>query len=325
LNDGRIVEMGFTVEKSGLQTTIQDSGRFGYRRIGMPVSGPMDDTAFRLANLAVGNKEGYAALEVTLQGPVLHFTSDTVIAICGADLNPSINNEYVLNNKPLQVHRGDVLRFGMASTGMRAYIAFQSGLKIEKQLGSSSTNTLAKIGGLHGRALKAGDKIALNAEAYSDKKCDWSISPSLFSYLQKKEVRIIRSRQWDWFSKEVQSRFKSGSFTIRPESDRMGYRLSGPLLSLKQPRELVTEGIAMGSIQVPPNGQPIILMADSQPTGGYPKIANIISADLPVIAQRKPNETITFREVTLAQAYEALTVNEAATKVVKAAIHLKNR
>ncbi|EDL66145.1 biotin-dependent carboxyltransferase family protein [Bacillus sp. SG-1] len=316
--------MGFTVEKSGLLSTIQDSGRTGYRRIGMPVSGAMDDKAFRFANLLVGNNEGDEALEVTLQGPVLHFKSDTVIAISGADLNPSINNEPVPNNKPLLVGKGDVLRFGMAEKGMRAYVAFKGGLKVVKQLGSSSTNTLAKLGGYKGRALKAGDKIALNIEGHKDKQIQWSLSPTLFTYLQKKEVRIIRSRQWDWFTEEAQMHFLSGSFTIKPESDRMGYRLSGPALALKQSQELLTEGIAKGTIQVPASGQPIILMADSQPTGGYPKIANVITADLPIIAQLKPNESLSFKEVTLEEAYEALRETEAEMKMIRAAVRMKN-
>ncbi|WP_421378778.1 biotin-dependent carboxyltransferase family protein [Bacillus salacetis] len=316
--------MGFAVEKSGLLTTIQDSGRTGFRSIGMPVSGPMDKFAFRMANLAVGNEENEAALEVTLIGPVLHFTSDTVIAICGAALNPSINNEQIVNNKPLLIHKGDVLRFGTASAGMRAYIAFKGGLKIDQQLGSSSTNTLAKVGGFKGRSLKAGDKIELNTKSLIDEKVDWSLSSSLFSYLEKRELRVLKNRQWDWFSEEAQTRFLSEKFTIQQDSDRMGYRLTGPALSLKKPQELLTEGIAMGSIQVPSSGQPIILMADSQPTGGYPKIANIISADLPIIAQLKPNETLTFKEVTLEAAYEALKKTESEMKIVKAALQMKH-
>ncbi|WP_409250976.1 biotin-dependent carboxyltransferase family protein [Bacillus sp. SCS-153A] len=316
--------MGFTVEKSGLLTTIQDSGRIGYRSIGMPVSGPMDDKAFRIANLLVGNNEGQEAIEVTLQGPVLHFTSDTTIAISGADLNPTINHERVLNNKPLHIHKGDVLRFGMASKGMRAYIAFKDGLRVAKSLGSISTNTLARIGGFEGRALKAGDKIALNTEGHTEKKVHWSLSPTAFSYLQKNEVRIIRSNQWDWFTGEAKRNFLSERFTIKPESDRMGYRLSGPALTLKQPKELLTEGTTMGSIQVPSSGQPIVLMADSQPTGGYPKIASVITADLPIIAQLKPNEELSFKEVTLTEAHKALRETEAEMKLVKAAITMKN-
>jgi antagonist of KipI len=318
--------MGFIVVKSGLLTTIQDRGRIGYRDIGMPVSGPMDELAFRAANLLVGNHEGDTAVEVTLQGPVLHFTADTIIAICGADLNPSINEEPVPNNKPLLIHQGDVLRFGMAAAGMRAYVSFRGGLHINKQLGSSSTNILAKIGGYEGRALKAGDKAALNTEGhYGMETYHWSLSQTVFSYLEKKEVRVLKSSQWDWFTEEARSIFLTESFRILPDSDRMGYRLSGPALWLEKPQELLTEGIAKGTVQVPSSGKPIILMADSQPTGGYPKIANIITADLPIIAQLKPSETISFKEVTLEEAFTALRDTEEKMKMVKAAIRLKTR
>jgi antagonist of KipI len=317
--------MGFSVEKSGLMTTIQDNGRTGYRNIGMPVSGPMDTTAFRLANLIVGNRETEAALEVTMQGPVLHFTSDTELALCGADLNPSINDEQVSNNKPLLIKKGDVLRFGLAEKGMRVYIAFKGGIKIEKQLGSSSTYLAAGIGGHKGRALKAGDKIELNLQGHSERDIPWFASPFFFTYLQKREVRILKSKQWNWFTKEAQSSFLSRDFTIQSESDRMGYRLDGPTLMTKERRELSTEGIVKGSIQVPANGRPIILMADSQPTGGYPKIANVITADLPVIAQLKPLEKIRFREVTMQEAYQALVDKEEDFKLLKAGIRLKNR
>ncbi|RIW35067.1 biotin-dependent carboxyltransferase [Bacillus salacetis] len=317
--------MGFSVERSGLLTTIQDGGRIGYRDIGMPVSGPMDELAFRMANLLVGNAEGEAAVEITLQGPVLQFTSQAIIAICGADLNPSINDEPVSSNKPLQVRRGDVLRFGVAERGLRAYISFKGGMQVSKQLGSSSTNTLAKIGGYAGRPLKAGDKINLNTEEPGGSTIPWSLSPSLFSYLGKKEVRVIKSTQWDWFTEETQISFLSKEFMITPESDRMGYRLSGPPLRMKYSQELLTEGITKGTVQVPASGQPIVLMADSQPTGGYPKISNIITADLPVIAQKKPHETVTFKEVTLEDAYKALRNAENDIKLAAAAIRLKTQ
>ncbi|MGM0845306.1 MAG: biotin-dependent carboxyltransferase family protein [Bacillota bacterium] len=315
--------MGFSVEKSGMMTTIQDSGRTGYRSIGMPVSGPMDTTAFRLANLLVKNEENTPALEVTMQGPVLHFTANTVIALCGADMNPTINHEQVSNNQPLHIAKGDVLRFGMPAKGMRVYISFHGGIKLNKQLGSCSTYTPAAIGGYHGRPLKAGDKIELNVREHSDRKVSWSASPSFFNYLQKREIRVIKSKQWKWFAEEAQSSFLSEEFTIQAESDRMGYRLHGPSLLTKEAQELSTEGIAKGSIQVPASGQPIILMADSQPTGGYPKIANIITADLPIIAQLKPHEKITFKEVSLEEAYQALRDFEDDMKLIRAGIRLK--
>jgi antagonist of KipI len=319
----RAAEMGFTIEKSGLMTTVQDFGRLGYRKIGMPVSGPMDPFAFRLANLLLQNDENCPGLEITLQGPVLHFTADTEIAICGADLTPSINDQIVMNNKPLPVQKGDVLRFGMAGSGMRAYIAFKNGINIPKQLGSTSTNTRAGIGGVEGRALKAGDQLDLFPSHYQYRKSNWGLSPSLFTYMEQREVRVLRSTQWESFKKSAQEDFLSGMFTILPESDRMGYRLKGPNLELSELNELLTEGIAMGTIQVPSNGQPIILMADSQPTGGYPKIANVITADLPVIAQLKPNQKISFREVSLEEAHLALKDAESFLKMIKAALKLK--
>ncbi len=194
---------------------------------------------------------------------------------------------------------------------------------MDKQLGSCSTYTPAKVGGYYGRPLKAGDKIEFNHQGHTERKISWSASPSFFTYLHKKEVRVLKSKQWNWFTEEAQSSFFSEEFTIQAESDRMGYRLDGPKLMMNEARELDTEGIATGTIQVPPNGQPIILMADSQPTGGYPKIANIITADLPVIAQLKPLEKIQFKEVTLEEAYRALTTIEDDFKIIKAGIRLK--
>ncbi|WP_456274438.1 5-oxoprolinase subunit C family protein [Bacillus sp. AK031] len=315
--------MGFSLEKSGLMTTIQDGGRIGYRNIGMPVSGPMDPFAFHLANLLLQNDENCPGLEITLQGPVLHFTADTEIAICGADLTPSINDQNVMNNKPLHVRKGDVLRFGMAASGMRAYIAFKNGINNPKQLGSTSTNTRAGVGGIEGRALKAGDKLDLYPAQYHGSKRNWGLAPSLFTYMEKREVRVLKSTQWDSFNSRAQADFLSGMFTILPQSDRMGYRLEGPRLELSESKELLTEGIAMGTIQVPSNGQPIILMADSQPTGGYPKIANVITADLSVIAQLKPNENIAFREVSLKEAHLALRQSEYKIRMIKAALKLR--
>lgn len=315
--------MGFSIEKGGLLTTIQDGGRSGYRNIGMPESGAMDRWAFRLANLLLRNREDSPALEITLQGPVLNFTSEAVIAICGADLNPEINGEKIAMYKRLYIKKGDVLRFGMAASGMRSYIAFKGGIKAAEQLGSASTNTIAGIGGYNGRALKPGDKIEVNSTEIQEREINWTLSSSLFSYMKKREVRVIRSLQWEWFTEEARKRFSAEKYAIRPESDRMGYRLDGPELSMKHQEELLTEGITKGTIQVPSNGQPIILMADSQPTGGYPKIANVITADLPIIAQLKPNETISFKEVSLQEAHQALREAEAEMRVARAGILLK--
>ncbi|RAL26759.1 biotin-dependent carboxyltransferase family protein [Thermoflavimicrobium daqui] len=320
--------MSILVKHPGLFTTVQDQGRHGYQKFGVVVGGAMDLFAFRMSNLLVGNDQGEAGLEVTLRGPELEFLADTVIAICGGDLSPMLDSKHVPMWRPIYIRKGCVLHFGAIQTGCRAYIAIAGGIDVNHVLGSVSTYTRANLGGFKGRALQKGDILPLKEPFYTIEKYrqqfnlikDSSVSISKFSlnhkvlppYRNNPCVRFVRGRQYDDFSSEAKRRLVTSSYRVSSKSDRMGYRLEGPALMLQEPKEMISETILFGTIQVPPDGQPIILMADRQTTGGYPKIAQVIFVDLPILAQVKPGETLTLQEVSL-QVAEQLYLKQEAT------------
>jgi antagonist of KipI len=298
--------MGVMIHKPGLLTTVQDLGRLGYQRDGIIVSGPMDRLSMRLANLLVGNKDNDAVLEISFVGPSLEFLVDTIIAICGGNLSPSINNQLIPVNKPIFVKKGDILEFGAIQQGCRSYLAFKHGIQVENVLGSKSTCLPAGFGGLHGRPLKKGDILPVFQIPYKPfSKLNWNLSSYFDQFLFSNEpIRFIKGRQFDLFDDESITLFQKVSYVLTKDVNRMGYRLDGPKLSLIKAQEIVTEGVTFGSVQIPSSGQPIILMADHQTTGGYPKIAQIISSDLPRLAQLKPGDTITFSELSLSKAQQ---------------------
>ncbi len=301
--------MGVIVEKAGLYTTIQDLGRNGYQRYGVPVSGAMDTWAFQLANLLVQNPLNTPSLEITLIGPTLRFTKTMYISVCGADLSPTLNNVPIRIGKRILIKKGDVLRFGKPLSGCRAYIAFSGGLLVPNTLNSSSTYSPSEIGGKDGRALVAGDELFIDSHPSQVLVHDsnWFLSPMLFQYNTNQVIRIVKGKQWDWFTEEAHRIITEQKFFIQPNSDRMGYRVTSDLkLTLTHSQELITEGTSIGTIQVPASGDPIILQADCQPTGGYPKIAHVISSDLRILAQKKPNEYIRFKIVERYEAMESL-------------------
>ncbi|WP_050614926.1 5-oxoprolinase subunit C family protein [Bacillus testis] len=289
-----------TILKPGLMTTIQDLGRYGYQKYGIIVSGAMDPLAHRIANLLVQNEENASTIEITLVGPRIRFEKETIIALSGGDLSPSINAEPVKIWAPLHIKSGDILDFGKAKTGCRMYLAIQGGLNTPAVLDSTSTYLRAGIGGFHGRKLKSGDQINYpyinNSEYKNNFADDWSVSSDLKAQSTNR-IRVMKGRQYDLFQKESQHAFFTDSFNISNQSDRMGYRLNGSILSLKENKELISEGVSYGSIQVPSDGNPIILLADRQTIGGYPKIAQIASVDFSVIAQKRPGEKVYFEEI----------------------------
>jgi antagonist of KipI len=298
--------MGAIIEKPGLLTTVQDLGRFGFQSDGIIVSGPMDSLSFRLANILIGNSERDAVLEITLIGPTIYFLVDTIIAICGGDLSPTINNKLCQLNKPLLIKKGDRLAFGSIQNGARCYIAFKGGIKINKVLASRSTCLPARFGGFKGRLLAKGDQLPIQPYKY-DVPANWKLS-SLFEKMlfNRTPIRFIQGRHYQLFTKESLDRFHNSSFTITKDANRIGYRLEGPELNLTEPQELFTEGVTFGSVQVPPNGRPIILMADHQTTGGYPKIAQICAVDLPRLAQLKPGDKVNFTEIPFQAAHQLI-------------------
>ncbi|WP_163100043.1 biotin-dependent carboxyltransferase family protein [Peribacillus alkalitolerans] len=298
--------MEVMVHKPGLLTTVQDIGRYGYQREGIIVSGAMDLLSMRLANLLVGNDEKEAVLEVTLVGPSLQFLVDSVIAISGGNLSPSINDNPVSINKPTFVKKGELLNFGKVVDGCRCYIAFKGGIQVDEVLGSKSTCLPARFGGMHGRALVKGDLLPIEEVHHkTPKKFNWMLSYRYFQTIfTSGPIRFIRGKQYDLFDVESRIKFQTTPFKFTKDSNRMGFRLHGSELQLTKKQEMITEGVTFGSIQVPPNGQPIILMADRQTTGGYPKIAQVISRDLPRLAQLKPGDSFFFTEISLKEAHQ---------------------
>lgn len=299
------------VVEPGLLTTVQDAGRFGYLRHGVPVSGAMDPVASRLANLLVGNPEGEACLEVTLSGPRLQFRSSAVIAVTGADLSPSINGSPIQTWASAAVKQGDILSFGGQQAGTRAYIAVAGGLDLPVVMGSKSTFMKAGIGGFEGRALKAGDmlmtRLPNSPPGVTERRIPRGIVPS---YDPSLPIRVILGPQDDRFTEAGLGVFLGEAFTVSAQSDRMGYRLQGPKIEHVSGPDIISDGIPFGGVQVSGDGQPIVLMADRGTSGGYTKPATVISADLGRVAQRMPGDEIRFQKVTLEEAHEALKEQE---------------
>lgn len=314
--------MRVEVLQPGLCTTIQDIGRYGYQQYGVIVSGAMDPVAFRLANLLVGNPENEAALEMTLIGPKLKFNGDQLIAICGGEFSAAIDGKRIPSWRPILVRDGSVLECGHVEKGCRAYMAFAGGMDVPYVLGSRSTYIRAGVGGYKGRLLKKGDQLQVKQPKANSlrlrgllsgkhlnepfKVADWRISEHLLPSYESSTIRVIPGPQFDQFTFASRKSFFEHEFFITQASDRMGYRLSGTALELEQPLELLSEAVTVGTIQVPSDGQPIILMVDRQTTGGYPKIGFIASVDIPIVAQRKPGEKIRFKEIHLQEAQQAL-------------------
>lgn len=327
--------MSVQVIHPGLSTTVQDLGRFGSQKFGVIVSGAMDSISLRIANLLVGNPEGEGALEITLFGTTLQFESDQLVAITGGDLQPTIDGEKAPMWRPILIRKGSLLKFKSAFTGCRAYIAFAGGIEIPEVMGSKSTYLRAAIGGLNGRALQKGDeftcghhsKIAMTFVRQLEKMKNhfsWSVNyTEFFSFEQKQLIRILRGSEFERFDQSSQETFFSEPYTLTTQADRMGYRLEGKPLCLAEKFELLSEGVTYGTIQVPSNGQPIILMADRQTTGGYPKIGQVVSVDLPQLAQLQPKAEILFQEITLEEAEKELIKNEIILNELAMGIRMK--
>lgn len=316
---------------AGLLTTIQDLGRFGSQQYGVIASGAMDPYSLRIANLLVGNEQGEGALEITLMGTSLQFQQDWLIAITGGDLRATIDGERAPMWRPIVVAKGSVLKFDYAVHGCRAYVAFAGGIDIPKVMGSKSTYMRAGIGGFEGRALRKGDIFQcgeMQARSQSlvrelKDPMNWSVNYHVLLNLgQTQTIHVLKGSEFDRFDETSQQALFHDSYTLTTNSDRMGSRLEGTALSLREEFELLSEGVTYGTIQVPPNGQPIILMADRQTTGGYPKIGQVMTADLPSLAQLRPGAPIQFKEVTLEEAEKAFVRNERIIQEIKKAIHL---
>lgn len=309
--------MTIKVITGGMQTTVQDLGRVGHQAQGVPVGGAMDRVALRIANLLVGNEDNCAALEATIMGPALRFDTDTLVALAGADLEATIEGVSVPLWHPVWAERGTTLRFGHAVEGCRTYIAVGGGIDVPLTFGSRSTYLRAKFGGHEGRALKSGDVLHAGPPSTVSTRIAaslagggrrfvvgrWSASPSLRpGYGRDVVVRVTAGTHHDALSDAGRETFATATFRVSSSSDRMGYRLEGTEVALSEPLELLSEGTTFGTVQLPPGGAPIVLMADAQTTGGYPRVAEVITVDLPIVAQLKPGDRLRFRIVSLEEA-----------------------
>ena len=322
--------MSMRVLKPGLLTSIQDLGRKGYQQHGVIVSGAMDPYSLRIANMLVGNEEGEAVLEITLLGPTLKIEKDCLLAMTGGNLSPTINGEAVPMWRPVFVKKGAVLAFSGCRSGCRAYLSVAGGYAIPSIMNSKSTYLRAGMGGYKGRALQVDDVIDFNEASPRPAKyglnvfstVKWFVDEKDFMPESKPVIRVTNGSQYGFFTESSKVHFEQELFKVSNQSDRMGYRISGPLLELKEKRELLSEAVTNGSIQVPPDGNPIILLADSQTTGGYPKIAQVITADIPFIGQVKPGDSIQFAMVTLRDAEQSYLQKEQLLKELKTSIAL---
>jgi len=304
-----VTARALTVLRPGLLTTVQDLGRWGHQAVGVPVAGAMDSYSLRLANGLVGNPEGAAALEVTLLGPTLRAEVPLVIAAAGAIFDLQVDDRPVLHGAPVDLPAGSVLRVLERRAGARAYLAVAGGIETPVVLGSRATHLVSRMGGVDGRALVAGDVLPLG-EASPRLPRRATRSPLPIAAPGPRRLRVLLGPQDEWFTTAAVDALLGGTFTVSTQSDRMGFRLDGPALTRRRDGELVSEPVAFGGIQVPTGGPPILLMADRQTAGGYPKIATVITADLPLAGQLAPGEPVRFLACTRAEARSALISRE---------------
>lgn len=295
-----------TIHKPGWLTTVQDLGRHGYQQYGVPVSGAMDRQACVVANRLVGNVDEAAVLEITLQGPELHFHDDAVVAVTGADLSPSLNGLGLPLWTSVPVKQGSRLTFGRRRAGARSYLAIAGGIAVPVMLGSRSTHVSSGTGGVQGRALRAGDALVGGRLSVRTTTIGRALPEPLRPvYAPAPTLRILAGPQNRSFADGALDVLTSHPYRLTSHSDRMGYRLDGPTLDTAT-EQWISGGTATGALQIPKDGRPILLMADRQTTGGYPIIAVVISADLHLAAQLLPGDTIRFRLTSLPEAQAIL-------------------
>ncbi len=296
--------MALIIRKPGILTTVQDLGRFGARSFGVNPNGVMDITATRIINLILGNDESSGVLEMHFPAPEIEFDDRTVFAIGGADFGGTLDERPVSNWKTSEAEAGSVLKFSKRSTGNRAYLALNGGTKLTTWLGSSSTNMTAAAGGFEGRRLLAGDRIECGDDAVSYRSLLAGIS-IIPPYLSSPVVRILAGSEYEYLTAESEEILLQDKFSLTNDCNRMGYRLSGKPLQLVEKRVMVSAAVGFGTIQLLPDGQMIILMADHQTSGGYARIANVISVDLPLLAQCGPGDSVRFETVSIEEAENA--------------------
>ncbi len=306
--------MAVKVRQAGMLTTVQDLGRPGLRAAGVPLGGAMDRLALRVANLLVGNEETDPGLEMTLAGPELEFTEARIVAVTGA----TVAGWEV--GRPRQVAAGERLNLGRLNAGCRAYLAVAGGIEVPWVLGGRGTCLRAGWGGWQGRALRAGDVLPVGWPKQEAVTGHWRIDPRILPIHSASPVlRVLRGAQ----AGEFEGDWTRHEFIVSPQADRMGLRLKGPGLERNRSGDLLSRAVVPGTVQVPPDGQPIILGADAQTIGGYPQLGHVIGVDLPVLAQLRPGDTVRFAEVTLDEARRRRREQEQALRVLRRGLEEK--
>ncbi len=304
----------FEVIKPGFLTTVQDLGRIGYQQYGVPTSGAMDRTALRAANLLLDNEEGFAGLEATAEGPTLRALCELVVAIVGADMQPLVDGKSVECGTVIGIRSGQILELQRARRGLRAYLAIAGGIEVPVMLGSRSTCLPAGFGGVQGqgRALRVGDRLSSGLVGRQPMALSGRRLPSWWaeSIGDVLSLRVILGPQIDKFTPEGIQTFLSGSYRVTPQMDRMGVRLQGPLIVHRAGADIISDSTPLGAVQVPSDGQPMILLADRQTTGGYAKIAVVAQEDIFRLGQATPGQVVRFRQISPIEARTALRAHE---------------
>jgi antagonist of KipI len=290
--------MSIVLHKTGMLALIQDKGRNGYRHIGIPTSGPMDEQSFLLAQACCGNQGHEPLIEFTLHGAVIEFKKATTIALTGGGATAIINNQPIPYNQAQKIEKGAILKLLPAPYGCRTYLAVQGGFLLQPALGSCSTYTPAEIGGITGRALQAGDSLAWKEITSAEINKQITVNIQNQALLSNTvQIKCYPGPEWNWFSDNSQANFLKQAWKIDPQSNRMGYVLNGDALQLIKKKELISTAVMPGIIQVTPAGNPIILLADAQTIGGYPRIGRLHASAFPIIGQCRPGTTIEFNLV----------------------------
>lgn len=300
------------IEQCGFLTTLQDCGRSGSLQYGISKSGTMDQYSAKLANVLVGNDECEPVMEITQSPHRFLFLKDTVAAFTGGGLQPQQNNQNIPLNQPVFIAENSIIELKQQREGFRIYIAVAGGLKADEFLNSSSTDLLIKAGGFHGKPLKKNDVVEIKQQLNHTQQQLLDVLRSntelkLYNHypaFNTKTIRVIAGAEWNYLDEDMQQQFLSGKYIISSQSNRMGYRLNGDLLKTNKPCEIISSAVTEGTVQLTSSGEMIVLMADAQTVGGYPRIAQVCAADLSLLAQKKPSDEIQFQLISLMKAEE---------------------
>jgi antagonist of KipI len=324
------VGMTATIIREGFLTSVQDLGRTGFREFGVSTSGALDPFALRVANLLLGNDQGAAGLEITFGGLQLRFSKERIVAWSGGEFDVRVGSQQLPAGHVVHLEASDELKFGPPKIGCRAWLAISGGVDVPVVLGSRSADLRANFGGLEGRALRDGDIIRLAPRSGSSIPAtgisSWTAPHDWVSPAKREPIlRFTRGVDWSRFDASTLQRLTSKSFEVSPDSDRMGVRLDGLEFKRENNVDLVSEAVAPGTIQVPPNGKPILLLGDCQTIGGYPKIAHVITVDLGIAAQLRAGDQVDFSEVSLADAHRLMLERECELERFRIGLSLQRR